>query len=89
MRIPKSIREKFEQRKKLKEEIEDWFKEQDIDLDGMFIDEAYICNPEKVTGKLQRDGEFCDQVVIGEDSYSGTYYWECDNGQYLAIYFYM
>jgi len=89
MRIPKEIREKVEQRKKLKEEIRTWFEEQYVDLDGMNIDEAYICEHEEVSGEPQGDGEMCDQMQYGEDLFSGTYYWECDNGQYLAINFWM
>lgn len=85
MRIPKAIREAVEQRNRLNEEIRVWFEEQDVDLEGMWTDDAYICECEEVSGEDQGDGEICDQTQHGEGSFSGTYYWECDNGQYLAM----
>lgn len=89
MRIPKTIREAVEQRNKLNKEIETWFEKRGVDLYGMSTDQAYICEREKVGGKYQGDGEICDQMQHGEDSFSGTYYWECDNGQYLAMDFWL
>ncbi|MHB0740821.1 hypothetical protein [Peptostreptococcus anaerobius] len=89
MRIPKAIREAVEERNRLNEEIRVWFQQQDADLEGMITDEAYICEYEEVSGEPQGDGEMCDQVQYGEDSFSGTYYWECDNGQYLAMNFWI
>lgn len=87
MKIPKEIRKAVEQRNKLNEEIRNWFEEQEIDLDGMDIIYAHICD--KAYGKPQGDGEICDQTQIFEDTFQGTYYWECDNGQYLAMDFYI
>ena len=89
MRIPKVIREKIEQRNRLNEEIRTWFIEQDVDLEAMDTNDAYICTYEDVVGEPQRDGEVCDQTQYGDDSFSGTYYWECDNGEYVAMDFWI
>ncbi len=89
MRIPKVIREKIEQRNRLNEEIRTWFIEQDVDLEGMDTNDTYICSAEKVIGKPQGDGEICYQIQQFEDSFSGTYYWECDNGEYVAMDFWV
>lgn len=87
MRIPSQIREKVELRNKLNKELEEWFIEQGIDLDGMSTDDAYICD--EAIGKSQGDGEVCYQIQEYEDSFSGTYYWKCDNGEYLAMDFWV
>lgn len=89
MRIQKTIREQIEQRNRLNEEIKTWFIEQDVDLEGMDTNDAYICSTEKAIGEPQGDGEICYQICEFEDSFSGTYYWECDNGEYVAMDFWV
>lgn len=84
MMIPKEIREKIEQRIRLDTELAAWFAE-NVDTDGCDIMNAHIVSQPK--GASQGDGEYCDQRTLGEDWYSGQYYWLMDNGQYLCMNF--
>lgn len=82
MIIPKEIREKVEQRIALNEELDKWFKE-NIYAEGCDIRDARIVD--KPIGESQGDGEYCDQTILGEDWYTGQYYWQMDNGKYLCM----
>lgn len=84
MIIPKEIREKIEQRIKLNTELGTWFAE-NMDIEGCDTINAYIVAKPK--GNSQEDGEYCDQRILGEDWYSGQYYWKMDNGMYLCMNF--
>nr|DAT34651.1 MAG TPA: hypothetical protein [Caudoviricetes sp.] len=84
MIIPREIREKIEQRIKLNTELEAWFSE-NVDLEGCDAINAFIVSEPK--GESQGDGEYCDQRTLEEDWYSGQYYWQMDNGQYLCMNF--
>lgn len=84
MIIPKEIREKIEQRIMLNTELEAWFAE-NLDIEGCDTINAYIVS--EVKGDSQGGGEYCDQRILGEDWYSGEYYWLMDNGQYLCMRF--
>lgn len=81
MQIPKEIREKIEQRIKLNEELDAWFKE-NIDTEGCDMRNVRIVNNPK--GEEQDDDEYCDQKTLGEDWYRGQYYWKMDNDKYLC-----
>lgn len=82
MIIPKEIREKIEQRIKLNEELDKWF-EKNIDVEGCDTRDVKIVDVP--VGKSQGDGEYCDQTTLGEDWYTGQYYWQMDNGKYLCM----
>ena len=90
MKIPKEIAGKVsdyqELRKKentLYEEIKEWF-EENTDLEGFY--DPFITN--KPTGEKQFDGEYCDQITLGEDWYKGTYYYPIENSkQYVGLEF--
>lgn len=84
MRIPKEIREKIEQRNELSEEMEEWLKE-NTDIVGCDIEHAYITD--ELAGFPQRDGEYCNQRILGEDWFVGEYYWKMDNGKFLCVHY--
>lgn len=84
MQIPKEIREKIEHRIKLNEELDAWFKK-NLDVDGCDIRDVRIVD--EPIGEPQGDGEYCDQTTLGEDLYTGQYYWKMDDGKYLCMYF--
>ena len=84
MKIPKEIREKIEQRIRLNEELDTWFRE-NLDIEG--CDHRDVQVVDEATGEEQLDGEYCDQIQHGDDWFSAKYYWEMDNGKYLCMNF--
>lgn len=85
MIIPKEIREKIEQKLKLDEDIEKFFRENE-DVDGLYFPSMEIVD--EPTGEEQSNGEFCSQSCgYCEDDFYGHYYWPMDNGKYLRMYF--
>lgn len=82
MIIPKEIREKVEQRMKLDDELDKWFEEY-LDIEG--CDTRTVAIVDTPSGERQSNGEYCNQVVLGEDWYRGQYYWKMDNGKYLRM----
>ena len=85
MVIPKEIREKIEQRNELNKEIQFWC-EKNLEMDGMHSSEAYIIDePKGENQEVEYGEEWCDQKILGEDWYVGTYYWKMDDGRYLCM----
>lgn len=76
MKVSKEIAEKVERYQnlqseadKLYEEIEEYFLNE-CDAEGFGM--PFIADVP--TGEEQCDGEYCEQVTLGEDWYRGTYY---------------
>ena len=87
-KIPKEIVDKIEQRNALNEEIAKWCKK-NLDMSGMDSDSADITDC--YIGNEQGEDdckEWCDQICMGEDWYTGDYYWETEyEGKYLHMKF--
>lgn len=90
VRIPKEIVDKISLRNRLNNEIEDWCTK-NIDMDGM--DSAYAEIVQDTFGDeqcVEGRKEWCEQYRIGEDTYTGDYFWETEcPGQYLHMKFYV
>lgn len=82
MKISKEIADKVARYQELKEqtyalrkELKEYF-EEELELDG--FEDAFIA--EKPQGiRASADGEFCDQITLGEDWYKGEYYYPIEN----------
>ena len=89
-KIPKEIVDKIEQRNRLNEEIRAWCNE-NLNMDGMNSDFADITDyyaGDVNSFEGEEESEWCDQYQIGEDSFSGDYYWETEYlGKYLHMEF--
>lgn len=87
-KIPKKIVDKIKQRNKLNKEIKKWC-EDNLDMDGMCSDFADITRSHHgdEQGTLECK-EWCDQTQIGEDYFTGDYFWETEYPrQYLHMEF--
>lgn len=88
MKIPVSIAAKvaeYEEAQKkadqLFAELQLWFNEHADDC----VDRGSPYITDTPTGDPQGDGEYCDQIQIGEDWYQGTYYYPIeDSDKYVA-----
>ncbi|MDE5820673.1 MAG: hypothetical protein K2N41_04465 [Lachnospiraceae bacterium] len=88
MKVSKKIAKKVKQYQKLKSQADKLFEE----LEAYFIGEqglegfedAFIAD--KPEGSKQtKDGEYCDQITLGEDWYRGTYYYPIkDSKKYVG-----
>lgn len=90
MSVPKKIADKVELYEKLQskadslyEEIKAYF-EQECDAEGFLI--PFITDIP--TGRRQNDGEFCEQMTLGEDWYKGKYYFPIDGSNKYIGYTY-
>lgn len=81
MKVSQEIAKKVEQYQelqsqadKLYEELEEYFTEEQ-GLEGFRV--PFITD--KPQGRKTEDGEFCDQITLGEDWYKGEYYYPIEN----------
>lgn len=82
MKVSKEIADKVERYQELQAQADNFYKE----LKQYFEDEQGLegfCTPfitDKPQGVRQSaDGEFCDQITLGEDWYKGEYYYPIEN----------
>lgn len=82
MRVSKGIAAKVQRYQKLKSEVDGLYKdlkkffEEECGLEG-FCEPFIADNPQGM--RQTADGEFCDQTTLGEDWYSGEYYYPIEN----------
>lgn len=88
MKIPQEIADKVSEYEKVSKKANALYKEivkyfrENTDMEG--YDEPFIAD--KPSGEKQFDGEYCDQVTLGEDWYQGTYYWPIEGRkQYVGF----
>lgn len=90
-KIPQKIVKMVEERNKLDKEIDKFFREEIGD--DVFYDTKYaeIVNANQVSGIEQGRSnckEYCDQVMYGEDTGCGNYFWETEvNGKFLGVHY--
>lgn len=81
MKVSQEIAAKVEQYQKLKAETDKIYRglkkyfEEEQGLEGFY--DPFITD--KPQGKKQFNGEFCDQITLGEDWYKGVYYYPIEN----------
>lgn len=90
MKVKREIAEKIERYQnlqseadKLYEEIEEYFTEE---LDVDYFGTPFVTD--KPAGEYQGDGEYCDQITMGEDWYRGNYYYQIDGSDKYVGYSY-
>lgn len=101
MRIPKEIVEKMEQVNSLMAEIDEWL-DKNIDTDGSkhcypksfrgYEHDDWYNFADEPKGDRQDDAddaEYCDQYQVGEDSFSGQYYYPTEKGNYFWFDFWL
>lgn len=89
MTVPKEIAEKAARYEKLVNEANELFKELDEWVNENGFDGIYAHSfgvSKEVHGEEQLDGEWCDQIMIGEDSGDGTYYYPIEgSNMYMYV----
>lgn len=95
MKVPKEIvecvkkyeklRKKYEQIEKEMEECKQTFVEWEGET-GVYIGHLFITD--KAKGEHQGDGEYCDQYQLGEDWYTGFYYYPIEGSKKYVAYDY-
>lgn len=91
MKVSKEIADKVEKYQKLKSETDELYEElreffeKEHGIEGFY--DPFITD--KLKGIRQTaDGEFCDQTTLGEDWYSGEYYYPIENSdEYVGCHY--
>lgn len=95
MKAPKHIAEIAEKYEALKKEFDRIEKEMDacrkafIEWEGdtgVYVGDLFIAD--EPSGEYQDDGEYCDQSCLGEDWYTGTYYYRIEESDKYVAYTY-